>query len=180
MAHTSQQKYCEDIKNKFPEFFKDIKVLDIGSLDVNGSNRYLFENCNYIGLDVAEGKNVDVVSVAHEYDSENESFDVVMSTNAFEHDIHYKLTLNKMVELLRPGGLMFFSASNSFKKHGTKDHSPSSSNTSTMDEKWANYYKNLNLDDVESVLNLDDIFEKYKLDIYMKDIRFWGIKRYGC
>jgi len=177
MAHPNQQKYCEDIKKRFSDFFRNKKILDIGSLDVNGNNRYLFEDCNYIGLDVAEGKNVDVVSVAHEYDAKDESFDVVMSTNALEHDIHYKETLKKMVQLLRPEGLMFFTGSHSIKEHGTQRRAPTSSNTSKMNKKWASYYKNFNPKDIKEVLNLDDIFEVYKLDVYMKDLRFWGIKK---
>jgi len=176
MAHPTQQKYCEDIKVKFPEFFKGIRVLDIGSLDVNGSNRYLFEDCEYIGLDVAPGKNVDVVCIAHEYNNDN-LFDVVISTNALEHDIYHKFTLKKMISLLKSGGLLFFSAANSFKEHGTKRKNPTSSNTSLMSEKWSNYYKNLNPKDIVDVLDLNEIFSSYKLEIIGKDLTFWGIKK---
>lgn len=176
MAHPTQQQYCEDIKIRFPQFFKGIKVLDIGSLDVNGSNRHLFENCDYTGLDVADGKNVDVICVAHEYEP-GLLFDVVMSTNALEHDIHYKLTLKRMVKLTKPGGFMFFTACHLLKEHGTLRRAPDSSNTSKMDPKWANYYKNLNISDIKDSLNLDEIFDEYELDTYMKDLRFWGIKK---
>ena len=93
MAHPVQQQFCSNIKSRFPQYFKNVKVIDVGSLDINGNNKYLFEDCDYIGLDIIEGKNVDVVSVAHEYDGENESFDVVLSTNAMEHDIYYPKTL---------------------------------------------------------------------------------------
>ena len=44
---------------RYGNLFKNKKVLDIGSLDINGSNRFLFEDCNYLGIDVGEGKNVD-------------------------------------------------------------------------------------------------------------------------
>ena len=50
MAHTNQILYCESVKAKYPQFFKGVKVLDIGSLDINGSNRYLFENSDYLGM----------------------------------------------------------------------------------------------------------------------------------
>lgn len=177
MAHPDQQKYCKKIKERVPSFFKNVKVLDIGSLDVNGNNRYLFENCNYIGLDVAEGKNVDIVCVAHKYDAENESFDTIISTNALEHDMYYELTLKKMVSLLKPGGFLVFSVANSFGEHGTKRKSPTDSNTSRMNETWANYYKNLTPEDIRKSLNLDEIFSEYSLEIFNKDLRFWGIKR---
>jgi SAM-dependent methyltransferase len=177
MAHPDQQKYCNGIKQRFPLFFQNRKVLDIGSLDVNGNNRYLFENCNYIGLDIAPGKNVDIVCVAHKYDIENEFFDTIISTNALEHDIYYELTLKKMVSLLKPGGFLIFSVANSFGEHGTKRKSPTDSNTSKMNETWANYYKNLTPADITKVLNLQEIFSKYNLEIIKKDLTFWGIKR---
>jgi SAM-dependent methyltransferase len=151
--------------------------LDVGSLDVNGNNRYLFENCEYIGLDVASGKNVDVVSIAHEYKAPEESFDVIISTNALEHDMYYKLTLKKMVSLLKSEGLLIFSAANSFKEHGTKRKNPSSSNTSLMNEKWSNYYKNLNPKDIISALDLNKLFSSYNLEVIEKDLTFWGIKK---
>ena len=71
MAHTNQILYCESVKTKYPQFFKNVKVLDIGSLDINGSNRYLFEDCDYLGIDVGEGRNVDLVCVGHEFEVPN-------------------------------------------------------------------------------------------------------------
>jgi len=177
MAHPNQQKFCEDIKKNFPKWFEGSKVLDIGSLNVNGSNRYLFEECEYTGLDVAEGKNVDVGCIAHEYNEPEESFDVIISTNAMEHDMYYKLTLQKMVFLLKSGGLLLFSAANSFKEHGTKRKSPRSSNTSLINGSWSNYYKNLTPKNITDVLNLEQIFNKYKLEVIKKDLTFWGIKK---
>lgn len=53
MAHPEQVEFCTRIKNKFPDFFKNKNVLDVGSLDINGNNRYLFQNCSYTGVDVA-------------------------------------------------------------------------------------------------------------------------------
>ena len=159
MAHPTQQRYCEEIRDKFSNFFKNKKVLDIGSLDVNGNNKYLFTDCDYIGLDVADGPNVDIVSVAHEYKAPNESFDVVMSTNALEHDIHYPKTLRRMVELVKHGGLLFFTAAHKLKEHGTQKRAPGSSNTSKMDKEWAYYYMNMNPQHIKKVLNLDSIFK---------------------
>ena len=89
MAHKEQINYVNKVKNKFPEYFKNKKVLDIGSLDVNGNNRFLFDNCNYIGLDVGDGNNVDVVCPGHKYDAPSEFFDVIISTEVFEHDLYY-------------------------------------------------------------------------------------------
>lgn len=48
MAHQAQIDFCTKIKNKIPQFFSNLKVLDVGSLDINGNNRYLFDNCEYL------------------------------------------------------------------------------------------------------------------------------------
>jgi len=35
MAHIEQKDFCIKIKNQFPSYFIDKKVLDVGSLDIN-------------------------------------------------------------------------------------------------------------------------------------------------
>lgn len=175
MAHRAQKKWCKKIKKDYPEYFFKKRVLDIGALDINGANKELFEDCEYIGLDVIEGKNVDVVSIAHRY-KPKELFDVVLSTNSLEHDIYFKLTLKNMVELLKPKGFMFFSAAHKFKVHGTLETKPEDSGTTKMGEEWANYYKNFNIKDVTYSLDLEEIFFEFYLGIMGKDLVFWGLK----
>lgn len=175
MAHKEQIQWCLKIKEIFPTYFYGKQVLDVGALDVNGNNRHLFVDCEYIGLDIVKGKNVDVVCVAHEYKTDTK-FDVVLSTNALEHDIYYEKTLNNMISLLSPNGLMFFSCASKWKEHGTKRRSPSASGTTKMDDDWAIYYKNLSALDILSVFTPELLFKRYKLNIEGKDLRFWGIK----
>ena len=119
MTHPIQELWCKQIKKEYPEYFKNKKVIDIGSLDINGNNRGLFTNCEYIGVDVIPGKNVDIVSIAHKLEFNNESFDVIISTNALEHDMYFPLTMKKMYNLLKPNGLLFFTAAHKWKEHGT-------------------------------------------------------------
>jgi len=176
MAHQTQIDWCKKIKSEYPEYFLKKRVLDIGALDINGNNRSLFRNCEYIGLDVVEGKNVDVVCIAHEYNP-GVLFDVVLSTNALEHDIYFKLTLKKMTELLKPKGFMFFTSPHIWHEHGTKQNRPDSSGTSQMEGEWANYYKNMNIKDVTESLDLEEIFVECYVGISGRDLRFWGIKR---
>ena len=52
MAHQEQINFCLYVKEKYPTFFNNKKVLDVGSGDINGNNRYLFEDCDYFGCDV--------------------------------------------------------------------------------------------------------------------------------
>lgn len=39
MSHQSQIDFVAGVKNRFPDYFTDKKVLEIGSLDINGSIR---------------------------------------------------------------------------------------------------------------------------------------------
>ena len=88
MAHEAQRQYCLKVKKRFSKWFHKKKILDAGSLDINGSNRYLFTDCEYTGIDVGEGKNVDIVSTIHEFDAKDDSYDVIISTECFEHDMY--------------------------------------------------------------------------------------------
>src|SRR5579863_7716787 len=108
MAHQGQINFCISVKRSFPQFFAERLVLDIGSLDINGNNQYLFEDCLYLGVDLLPGKNVDLAAPGHEIMLPDESIDVIISTECFEHDIFYQLTLNNIVRILKPGGLFLF------------------------------------------------------------------------
>jgi hypothetical protein len=88
----------------FPEYFNNVNVCDIGSLDINGNNHYLFENYAYVGVDVGRGKNVNVVCKGHEYKPiDGSQYDIVISTECFEHDMYWNRTMMNAIEnLLRP------------------------------------------------------------------------------
>ena len=66
MAHESQISFLLKVKALMAEKFKNCRVLDIGSLDLNGNNRYLFEDYKYLGVDIGYGENVDLVCCGHE------------------------------------------------------------------------------------------------------------------
>jgi SAM-dependent methyltransferase len=175
MAHREQREWCELVKYAHDEFFVGTSVLDIGSLDINGNNRYLFEQCNYTGIDIGEGKNVDVVCSGHLFKSDD-LFDVVISTECFEHDEHWQQTLKNVINnLLKDGGLFLFScAAPGRPEHGTKRTSP-------KDSPFTNdYYRNLSEADIRSVLNCDAIFSNYKFKTridFPQDLYFYGIKK---
>lgn len=63
-----------------------MKILDVGSLDVNGSLRDVFGAWDYTGLDIAAGRNVDVVTKdLYTFPFSGAAFDVVVSSNCLEH-----------------------------------------------------------------------------------------------
>lgn len=85
-----------------------LKILDLGSQDVNGSYREIFDfpAWKYIGLDMAPGKNVDVVLKTPYVWREvrSDSVDVVVSGQAFEHIQFVWITMLEIARVLRPGG----------------------------------------------------------------------------
>jgi len=176
MAHKNQQIFCKKIKEKFPKYFENITVLDVGSLDVNGNNRYLFENCYYYGIDVVDGPNVNIVTVAH-YFNPPIQYNTIISTNALEHDMYWKLTIKRMYDLLLSDGLLLISCASKWKEHGTLNTNPHASGTAQREDVWANYYKNLTIEDITENFKLDLMFSKYNIEVNKKDLQFWGIKK---
>ena len=181
-ADKEQDDWKDGLKTKFPQFFNNVKVLDVGSADINGSNKPWFEDCEYIGLDIAPYENVDVVSIAHRYNVPDNSFDVVLSTNQLEHDIYWQQTLEKMVGLLKHGGLIFFQTTHDRPEHGTKIKNPEDSLTVKSEiEGWPDFYKRFTIGELKEFLKPDDIFEKYEISYQppsdLRDIYFWGIKK---
>jgi hypothetical protein len=181
MSHFQQQEFFKRVKNHFPNYFNDVKVLDIGSLDINGNIKHLFSHpYYYVGLDLANGPNVDVVCPGHLYES-GFLFDVVTSAECFEHDMYYVRTLLNMVKLLRSGGLMIFTcASTGREEHGTLRSRPEDAPfLPGVDEKWGNYYKNLTEDDIRSVMDVNNLFTNFGFEYEPSvcDLYFWGIKK---
>jgi SAM-dependent methyltransferase len=179
MAHEEQRNFCIYVKNLFPEKFKNIKVLDCGSYDVNGNNRFLFENSDYTGIDVGEGKNVDIVSTIHEFKGEDEIYDIIISTECFEHDMFYPQSFANINRMLKKDGIfMFTCATTGRSEHGTlRTDSQSQSPLTSVIPGWENYYKNLTEQDVREAMNIDDIYSKYEFKFKNTDIYFWGLKK---
>ena len=100
---------------------KKIKVLDVGSYDVNGSYKHLFpgDKYDYKGLDMERGPNVDIF-IENPYkwkNLETDSFDVVISGQAFEHIEFFWITMSEMARVLKKGGLICIIAPNGFEEH---------------------------------------------------------------
>ncbi len=91
---------------------RNVSVLDVGSLDVNGTLRAAAPSgCRYVGADLEPGKGVDVVlSSPHTLPFESESFDAVVSTSCFEHDRFFWLTFLECLRVLKKGGYFYLNA----------------------------------------------------------------------
>lgn len=100
------------------------RVLEVGSMNVNGTARPLFivhAPREYIGVDASSGKGVDKICKAEDVASQfgPRSFEVVLSTEMLEHAYEWKSAVNNMKEVLAPGGILFVTTrSPGFKYHG--------------------------------------------------------------
>jgi len=111
--HTSSLEHMARLIGKYLHPEEILRVIDIGSYDVNGSYRQFFNNVNwtYIGVDIAAGKNVDVVLESpYELPFETNSADLIISGQAFEHIEFFWVTWVEMVRVLKPNGKIFLLA----------------------------------------------------------------------
>jgi len=179
--HTQCRDFSLFVKEILGDYFSNKKVLDVGSGDINGNNRFLFENCHYEGNDVISANNVTIVSKTKDLPFEDNTFDTIISTECFEHDPEYVESLIKIYRLLKPNGLFFFTcASTGRKEHGTRRTNPNESYGSIGNlEDMIDYYKNLTEIDLNEVLNLNQSFSSW--DTYYNsesfDLYFIGIKK---
>jgi SAM-dependent methyltransferase len=177
MAHAQQLEFVELLAKQMPRFSREAKVLEIGSLDINGSIRQFFDRCVYTGIDIAEGKGVDLVCQGQEYGAPDGSFDHVISCEAMEHNPFWKETFANMIRLCRAGGLVSMTCATTGRdEHGTTNSNPVYSPL-TIAIGWE-YYRNLTAHDFMKSFDFRQLFARYRfwVDWSSFDLYFAGIK----
>lgn len=179
--HTQARDFTLFVRNLLLSYFVNKCVLDVGAGDINGNNRFLFENCSYEGNDVIEANNVTIVSKTKDLPFPDNHFDTIISTECFEHDPEYKESLQKIYKMLKPHGLFCFTcASTGRPEHGTRRTSPQDSyGTIGCLEDMVDYYKNLTETDLNDVLPLNKLFSWWETyyNEESADLYFVGIKK---
>jgi SAM-dependent methyltransferase len=118
--------------------FANVDVLEIGSLNINGTVRDFFESKSYIGVDVAAGDGVDIVAQGQDLDFPNGLFDVCVSAECFEHNPYWLETFKNMVRMSNRW-VVFTCATTGRPEHGTTATTPEDSPFTLS---W-DYYQNL-------------------------------------
>lgn len=180
IMHDQARHFTFFVKETLSDYFCGKCVLDVGAGDINGNNRFLFENCEYNGNDVVEAPNATIICKTKDLPFENNYFDTIISTECFEHDPEYKESFIKIYNMLKPGGLFCFScASTGRPEHGTRRTSPDVSyGTIGNIDDMIDYYKNLDEKDLNSVLDLNKLFSTWQTyyNSESHDLYFVGIK----
>ena len=169
MSHRAQLDFVASLRDRFPEYFRKGRVLEIGSLDINGSVRQFFEDCDYTGVDLGEGKGVDLVARGEELDYFDGNFTVCLSCECFEHNPEWAATLRNMIRM--SCGLVFFScATTGRKEHGTRRTSP-------QDAPFCgDYYRNLTEQDFLENCDMDKFLHyEFSSNSNPADLYFWGL-----
>jgi len=186
MAHLEQFQFIEMIRFSFPSFFDSKIVLEVGSLNINGSVREFFKDCNYTGIDVGPGPGVDIVCHGETYNAPAKIFDTVISCECFEHNPFWVETFKNMIRMCKSGGLIIMTcAGEGREEHGTARTQPHNSPL-TVQIGWQDYYKNLTEQDFRNNISIDEFFSVYQFseqihsgesNPFAKDLNFWGIKK---
>jgi hypothetical protein len=163
--HNAVRRFLKEAKEKYPEIFAAKKIIECGSMDINGSAREFFDTPDeYVGVDWRDGKGVDVVSLFHKYNKEPDGhFDVAVSSETFEHDPYWKDSLKKMLDKICIGGSLIISCGGPNRHHHQFQASPQE-----------NYYENRTLDELRGFIlensmfkHIDSKYSRGKDDIYI-------------
>jgi SAM-dependent methyltransferase len=87
------------------------QTLEVGSLNVNGSARELF-NGHYIGVDMRPGPGVDIVRNAHDLTLQfgTHAFEAIVCTEMLEHDDQPWTSVEQMHEVAAPSAVLLLTA----------------------------------------------------------------------
>jgi len=99
---------------------KKSKILEVGSQSVNSITlRDIFDKQHeYTGIDIVDGNNVDVVQKDPiKIPFQDDTFDVVVSTSAFEHTEFFWIVFNEIIRVLKPNGVFYLNAPSNGRYH---------------------------------------------------------------
>jgi len=150
---------------------ENLDVLDIGSLNINGSARDVIQQFSktYHGIDMQSGPGVDEVIDASVYIKPN-SFDVIVCCEVFEHTPVWQNIIYNASESLREGGLFIATM-------GGETRPPHSGVHGNAPYEWEHY---ANIGEWQLRQTLKKHFGKFETSFIKPmvhaDLRCWAIK----
>lgn len=91
--------------HKTVEYYKPVgPVLEVGSMNINGSVREFFPDMEYIGMDMREGYGVDLVADVLKHHFADGQFGTIITTEMLEHCTEPWTAVDRMSRWIAPGG----------------------------------------------------------------------------
>jgi SAM-dependent methyltransferase len=179
MAHTEQLAFVKTVSEHIaPRGYTGKAILEIGSYDVNGSIRPFFSESIYVGVDLTEGPGVDIVCEGHKVADPDETYDLTISCECFEHNPRWLETFLNMYRMTKSGGVLVFTCATRGRfEHGTA-RTTSLFSPGTQSLGW-DYYLNLEEADFRKHLDFEPLFNTHLFltNRHAKDLYFVGQKR---
>ena len=110
--HLSALNNCQHFFDTYAAAFNSqntVKVIEIGSQDINGSLRGTApSNFEYVGVDFVAGRGVDLILTdPYILPFTTASADIVISSSCFEHSEMFWLVFLEIMRVLKPKGLFY-------------------------------------------------------------------------
>jgi predicted SAM-dependent methyltransferase len=152
-ARNFYSKYCDDLSSSSI-------VIDFGCGSLPAIMREIFGySAKYIGIDMEESPNVDIVCNNRDTPFSNAYADIIISTSCFEHDDCFWMTFLEMCRILKSGGFIYINAPSAGPYHGCPGDSWRFYSDSWKSlAKWANEHK-YPLELKESYIDTRDILD---------------------
>lgn len=105
--HANCYRIAQGVAARYGDEFRGGRILEIGSRNINGSAREIFEPLvvEYIGIDAEPGPGVDYVFDAERVLPTPNLFDAAICLNTLEHSCRPWRVVQSIADALRPGGL---------------------------------------------------------------------------
>jgi SAM-dependent methyltransferase len=177
MAHPQQIGFIRALSKHLRGDYYGLKVIEIGSFNVNGTIRNCFSKSDYLGVDLAAGPGVDIVCDGRLVDHPDGAYQISLSCECFEHNPHWFETLLNMYRMTAPGGVVIFTCATKGRlEHGTLRTAPNES-PGSQEIGW-DYYLNLREEDFWRKIDFERLFQEFLFisNNKSKDLYFVGIK----
>lgn len=147
--HGANFEFLNEVKPKYPEYFSNCKVLEIGSCtiwnDLPPVFKGYFDNCEYTGIDIIEGEGVDIVVRAQDTVFPEKHFDTILCFSVFEHEPDWKTILSRNLPFVKDGGMLFLA----WGADGNRPHKPYP-HGEVKEKDFLDFVKTLPLEVIES------------------------------
>lgn len=148
------------------DFVPDGPVLEIGSLNVNGSAREFFRGRTYLGIDLVAGPGVDLVADGADY-VPSEPPHAVVCCEALEHTPRVDQIVRNVISFLPRGGVFIITCATDYRiPHSAVDGGQL---------RPGEYYRNVQLEDLAGLEALETLV--LEIDRLAGDLRYCGRKR---